>query len=123
MDEELVKAVLSLDDTDVKGAFVKAHLIKVRKKPIVVQAIRWWSYTDIKCNPTGYIDYSELIDGYHCDLSGSGPLFTAYIYTLEGRMAGQEGDWIIVGVNGERYFCKHDIFEKTYEEENGNQTG
>ena len=26
-----------------------------------------------------------------------------------------EGDWIITGVNGEKYPCKPDIFEKTYE--------
>ncbi len=25
-----------------------------------------------------------------------------------------DGDWIITGVNGEHYPCKHDIFEKTY---------
>ena len=25
------------------------------------------------------------------------------------------GDWIITGVNGEKYPCKPDIFEKTYE--------
>jgi hypothetical protein len=25
------------------------------------------------------------------------------------------GDWIIIGVNGEVYPCKDDIFKKTYE--------
>ena len=25
------------------------------------------------------------------------------------------GDWIVTGVNGEKYPCKPDIFEKTYE--------
>lgn len=25
------------------------------------------------------------------------------------------GDWIITGVNGEKYPCRPDIFEKTYE--------
>ena len=30
-------------------------------------------------------------------------------------MTAMPGDWIIKGVNGEIYPCKHDIFEKTYE--------
>lgn len=37
------------------------------------------------------------------------------IKTLEGDMVAQKGDWIITGVNGERYPCKPDIFDKTYE--------
>lgn len=35
--------------------------------------------------------------------------------TLEGTMTGNVGDWLITGVNGEQYFCKDDIFRKTYE--------
>lgn len=38
------------------------------------------------------------------------------IETLEGTMHANIGDWIITGVNGERYPCKPDIFEKTYEQ-------
>jgi hypothetical protein len=38
-----------------------------------------------------------------------------YIETLEGRMHASPGDWIVVGVHGERYPVKPDIFEKTYE--------
>ena len=37
------------------------------------------------------------------------------IEPLEGVMHAEPGDWIITGVNGERYPCKPDIFEKTYE--------
>lgn len=37
------------------------------------------------------------------------------IETLEGTMHASIGDWIITGVNGEKYPCKPDIFEKTYE--------
>lgn len=35
--------------------------------------------------------------------------------TLEGQMDGQPGDWLIVGVKGETYFCKDDIFRMTYD--------
>ncbi|MBO6247678.1 MAG: hypothetical protein J6N54_02560 [Bacteroidales bacterium] len=38
------------------------------------------------------------------------------IETLEGVMHASVGDYIITGVNGEKYPCKPDIFEKTYEE-------
>lgn len=37
------------------------------------------------------------------------------IKTLEGTMRGEMGDWIIRGVKGEFYLCKHDIFIATYE--------
>lgn len=37
------------------------------------------------------------------------------IHTLEGDMKASVGDYIITGVTGERYPCKPDIFEKTYE--------
>lgn len=38
------------------------------------------------------------------------------IHTLEGDMTASVGDYIITGVNGEKYPCKPDIFEKTYDE-------
>jgi hypothetical protein len=37
------------------------------------------------------------------------------IHTLEGTMTAAPGDWIVTGVKGERYPCKPDIFEQTYE--------
>ena len=41
------------------------------------------------------------------------------IQTLEGKMVGEVGDWLITGVEGEKYPCKPDIFIKTYEVEVG----
>lgn len=40
---------------------------------------------------------------------------TVVIHTLEGDMTASPGDYIITGVKGEKYPCKPDIFEKTYE--------
>jgi hypothetical protein len=37
------------------------------------------------------------------------------IATLEGIMRADPGDWIIIGVKGEQYPCKPDIFAMTYE--------
>jgi len=39
----------------------------------------------------------------------------ARIETLEGVMTAQPGDWIITGVEGERYPCRDSIFRVTYE--------
>ena len=38
------------------------------------------------------------------------------IHTLEGDLTAQPGDYIITGIAGERYPCRADIFEATYEE-------
>ena len=59
----------------------------------------WWAGKS-----TG-IDYLNDADEYH-----------ALIPTLEGTMRADLGDWIIQGVKGERYPCKHDIFEATYDQ-------
>ena len=48
-----------------------------------------------------------VVDAYQTDREMN-------IETLEGVMHAEPGDWIITGVNGERYPCKPDIFEKTY---------
>ena len=37
------------------------------------------------------------------------------VETLEGKMQGKKGDWLMIGVNGEMYPCDKDIFSKTYE--------
>ncbi len=37
------------------------------------------------------------------------------IVTLEGTMRAEVGDYIITGVQGERYPCKPDIFKATYD--------
>lgn len=37
------------------------------------------------------------------------------IHTLEGDMKANVNDYIITGVDGEKYPCKPDIFNKTYE--------
>ena len=82
---------------------------KYRKKPVVIYASLWLG------------DYSEILS--------IGAFITSHfkrkvkleedklkIYTLEGIMTADIGDWIIIGVNGEIYPCKDDIFKKIYEE-------
>lgn len=40
---------------------------------------------------------------------------TLHIWTYEGAMTCQMGDWIIKGIQGELYPCKPYIFDATYE--------
>ncbi len=50
-----------------------------------------------------------------CDKCGVRMHEHGWIDTLEGGHIVCPGDWIITGVQGERYPCKPDIFEATYD--------
>ena len=39
---------------------------------------------------------------------------TFKVKTLEGTMKGKKGDYLVIGIKGERYPVNKDIFEKTY---------
>jgi hypothetical protein len=77
--------------------------MKYRKKPIIVEAEQWFLGKEIE----GIIYQPMPISGLH--------LMPPYIETLEGRMFVNEGDYIITGIEGEKYPCKKSIFEATYE--------
>ena len=77
--------------------------MRFRKKPVVIEAVRF-DGTMTSIEPLNIPDCSQELGSK-----------TLQIPTLEGEMTAQPGDWIIRGVNGEFYPCKPDIFEKTYE--------
>ena len=78
--------------------------VKFRKKPIVVEAIRYegtnlfavWDFMNRRVEPVA--STMELP-----------------ISTLEGTMLASSGDWIIKGVKGEFCPIKDDILSETYE--------
>lgn len=41
--------------------------------------------------------------------------FSFEVTTLEGTHRGNPGDYLMVGVRGEKYPCAKDIFEETYD--------
>lgn len=112
-----------------------------RKKPIVIEAIRWEGATIGLTN--GRASYppaaGEILSGSALRLEMPAWMPSAavanendespsvlpgsvvrqgdllFIGTLEGAMRADPGDWIIRGVKGELYPCKPDIFEATYE--------
>lgn len=88
-------------------------MAKYRKKPVEVEA---------------EVYKPGMEDGYACYTLGgrglgyvdkNGPLPKVKripaIKTLEGWHEITPGDYIITGIKGERYPCKPDIFEQTYE--------
>jgi hypothetical protein len=82
-----------------------------RKKPVVVEAVKFTGSSTSKSEIRFWMEGGELREGgiQTCDMSN------LEIETLEGVMKASPGDYIIKGVNGEFYPCKPDIFEKTYE--------
>ncbi len=95
--------------------------IRFRKKPVEIEAMhfssrsngpriaRWIAENGGSCEfsyAAPQIEGSTVVSLGHCYLE---------IETLEGAMRARTGDWIIRGVKGEFYPCKHDIFTTTYE--------
>lgn len=85
-------------------------MAKFKKKPIVIEAIQW----------DGTNETRELIEtSFNVKLSISENWLDKtndiVINTLEGKMTGIVGDWIIKGVKDEIYPCKNDVFQESYE--------
>ncbi len=108
-------------------------MARYRKKPVVIEAFQWFKNGDHpnddcrvidREGPTLMLAEGKVVRRYrhsgvdperrceHCDermhLHG-------WIDTLEAGHNVCPGDWIITGIKGERYPCKPDIFEATYE--------
>lgn len=60
-------------------------IIKCRKKPVIVHALQ--------------LNFQE---GFQ-------------VTTLEGVVTGRPGDYLMFGVDGEKYPCRKEIFEKSYD--------
>ena len=98
--------------------------MKVRKKPVVVEAyhLKDLSYKSVtECLnfmgqtvqiPRGFPEYDNPFDDYMRMVWKKNGIV---IHTLEGNHLAKAGDFIIKGVHGEFYPCKPDIFKKTYE--------
>jgi hypothetical protein len=81
--------------------------MKFRKRPVVIEAEQWFPGKNIE--GVREVDIGNTIGWI------TGKCIKGFISTLEGEMMAEPGDWIITGIKGERYPCKPDIFEQTYE--------
>lgn len=102
--------------------------MKYRKRPVVVEATQWWKNGDHPDD--GPADREGLVVRFfrRPDVPGSRPCRNCeprnvpvtmhehgWIDTPEGGHIVCPGDFIITGVQGERYPCKAGIFQATYE--------
>ena len=73
------------------------------KKPVKIETCQWTgdNVEEIKEFVTPIAEYLEDEN-------------VILIHTLEGDMKAEVNDYIIKGVKGEFYPCKHDIFKETY---------
>ena len=92
--------------------------MKFRKKPVVIEAEVYsegmedgWEYEDQLPDEIPDPSFTAMFAASRVD----GVRMYPYISTLEGRHYIGKGDYIITGIQGERYPCKPDIFEATYE--------
>ena len=78
-------------------------MTEYRKKPIIINAEQWFPDKPVE----GVVFPAFQQDKQFANCGG--------INTLEGKHIVSPGDWIITGIKGEKYPCKPDIFEATYE--------
>lgn len=98
---------------------------KFRTKPVVIEAKQWFPPGDDRHDPSMWRDIRNEPNGpdrvlRNGDVYQFSPVpgmgdDVFIIRTLEGQLEVSPGDWIITGVKGEKYPCKPDIFEATYE--------
>lgn len=94
--------------------------MKFRKKPVVIEAIKWdgqnlsdvikFMWGDKPCVLIKQED-SEDVESELFSYRGK----NLFIKTPEGELHASVGDMIIKGVKGELYPCKPDIFQMTYD--------
>lgn len=86
--------------------------MKYRKKPVVIEAVvvpdkdalELWGAFAVWMQANCKTHWEVAESGHGC-----------HVETLEGNHYAREGDYMIIGVKGEMYPCKPDIFAATYE--------
>lgn len=90
--------------------------MKYRKRPVEVEVLTFEELVqygiDSGANLVNGMPWSFTFNGYPITHEND---YLYKISTLEGIMDMSISDYLIVGVHGEIYPCKKDIFEKTYE--------
>lgn len=108
--------------------------MKYRKRPVEVEATRWYkngdhpndgqeTHVDSEDGQTyrnegkvvRYFRHPQIDGQQGCAKCGVQFYRHGFIDTLEGGHIVCPGDWIITGVQGEYYPCKSSIFEITYD--------
>lgn len=102
---------------------------KFRKKPVIIEAVQWFPPGDERHDPSMLShrkgnsvspgDYRQTGDIYQLsEIKGMG-CDDVFLIRTDGpndNVTIHPGDWIITGIKGEKYPCKPDIFDATYEQ-------
>lgn len=83
-------------------------MARYRKKPVIVEVEQWFEGMQID----GVVDFAMYSECWFDKTAEDGRYS---VDTLEGPQVIRNGDYVITGVKGEKYLCKPDIFEMTYE--------
>ena len=107
--------------------------MRYRKIPVAIDATQWFAngdHPEDDCKvidregPKPMLTEGKVVRYYrrpddsgdrNCEKCGNIMHLHGWIDTLEGGHIVCPGDWIITDVAGERYPCKPDIFEKTFQ--------
>jgi len=89
-------------------------MAQFRKKPVVIEAFQFMGH-DTGLDPDWFVAAvnAGTITRHKTEKIENSDWLE--IKTLEGSMVANRRNWIIRGVAGEIYPCKHEIFEATYE--------
>ena len=83
---------------------------KHKKKPIIVYAEQFHTFETTPIS--GVIAYGDEGECHEC---GKSLEEHGWIKTFEGGLIVCPNDWIIIGIKGEKYPVKPDVFKATYE--------
>lgn len=106
--------------------------MKYIKKPVVIEATQWFKNGDhpndgnelffddgkfhlCEGKVVRYFRHPDINGQTNCKHCEKKMHIHGWIDTLEGGHIVCPGDWIITGVKNEKYPCKPEIFEATYE--------
>lgn len=93
-------------------------ILKATKKPVTIECIEWTGdnlkeVLEFTGKSDRFDEWFKSFGDFESHVKSDGNVFK--IFTLEGVMSANVGDYIIREVNGENYPCKPDIFHKTYD--------
>jgi hypothetical protein len=86
--------------------------MKVRPKPLTLEAFHWTADASQEADPIWAIE--ALKSGKILVVKMGTPLARLRIQTRAGVLQAERGDWIIRSVDGELYPCNTVTFERTY---------
>jgi hypothetical protein len=88
--------------------------VKYRKKPVVVEARRWFREGDDK-DVAPYYEGAYAAVYQPCEYCRRDMSEHGKIEAGTGELVVCPGDYIVTGATGEKYPCRPDVFEMTYE--------